>query len=424
MPVSPHPWHPRLPVVESAAFMPHRFLFASPLLAMPHQHGGCVYPDAVLTALHAAGMTIDYAWLAWPLRRDRVAMRDPLQAGYVDRGYIPGTRRLGGWRYRAPGEWCSHPPAASCEDSGAEPLPTTDEKRFFLELVRRTDPRAVLIDFTTTLPVLDGLLPEEREKLTVAVLTHNDIHRRTQLYRERQLPLDFRPLSRDEEAALLRRADVIVAIQEREAEEFREMVPDREIVVVPMPVKLQTRVSTLDEAPRCLFVGGYSGHNLDGLQWFLSEVWLGVLAAHPEAEFDVVGTVGKAVPSDTPRVRVHGSLSNLEPLYARASVCLVPLRFGTGLKIKLIEAMAHGRAVVSTPAGAEGFPELESGEVVPVAESAAAMASAINRLLSDRSVRREQVARQDAWLQSRFASAVAVRPLVDLFTSSAVPVLV
>ena len=395
--------------------MPHRLLFVSPLLSMPQQHGGCVYPDAVLTALHAAGMTIDYAWLAWPLRGDRVAMRDPLKAGYVDRGHIPGTRRLGAWRYRAPDEWYSHPHAAVREDSGVEPLPTEDEQRFFRDLVRRTNPRAVLIDFTTTLPLLDSLLPEERAKLTVAVLTHNVIHRRTQMYRERHLSLDFRPLVRAEETEMLRRADVIVAIQEREAEEFRHMVPGRQVIVVPMPVEQWHRVASPDKAPRCIFVGGYTGHNLDGLQWFLSEVWPGVLASFPDAEFDVVGTVGIAVPADAPRVRVHGPLKDLTSVYARASVSVVPLRFGTGLKIKLIEAMAHWRAVVATPAGAEGFAELEDGEVVPVTTNGAEMVTAINRLLSDSTLRAEQVARQNVWLRSRFASSVAVRPLVDVF---------
>ena len=401
--------------------MPDRLLFASPMLAMPHQHGGCVYPDAVLTALHAAGMAIDYAWLAWPLRRGRVAMRDPLQAGYVNRGHVPGTRRIGGWRFRAPGEWCPRPPAASRETPGVEPLPTADDKHFFWDLVHRTNPRSVLIDFTTTLPVLDDLRPVERNRLTVAVLTHNVIHRRTQLYRERGLSPDFRPLTRGEEAAMLRRADIIVAIQEREAEEFRKMLPDRRVIVVPMPVKLRAQVKLPEEAPRCLFIGGYSGHNLDGLRWLLSDVWPGVLAAQPDAELDVVGTVGEGVPAGSPRVLVHGPHNDLASIYARASVCLVPLRFGTGLKIKLIEAMAHGRAVVSTPAGAEGFPELEGGDVVPVAESASDMVAAIVSLLRDHRLREEQVARQNSWLQGRFASNVAVRPLIDLFMPAVIP---
>ena len=388
---------------------------------MPQQHGGCVYPDAVLSALHAAGIKIDYAWLAWPLRGNRVTMRDPLQASYVDRGHIPGTQRLGGWLFRTPSEWGRRLPETSVTELEIEPEPTEGDKSFFSDLVRRTHPAKILIDFTTTLPVLDGLLEAEREKLIVAVLTHNVIHRRTQLYRERNLPLDFRPLTRDEEAALLRRADVLVAIQEREAEEFREMVPERQVVLVPMPVNLRPLVSKTEEAPRCLFVGGYSGHNLDGLQWFLAEVWPRVLASHPDAEFDVVGTVGRAVPSNTPRVRVHGPLDELEGVYARATVCLVPLRFGTGLKIKLIEAMSHGRAVVSTPSGAEGFPELEDGEIAAVAETAADMVAAITLLFSDRQVRANQIARQNSWLQNHFGPSTAVRPIVDLFTSSSVP---
>ncbi len=399
-------------------------LFVSPLLAMPQQHGGCVYPHAILSALHSAGVSIDYAWLAWPLHRERLVMRDPLQAGYVRRGHVPGTVKLAALRFRSPRNRRSRPTTTSGESSKFEPLPTKDEQLFFQNLVRRVRPKIVLIDFTTTLPVLDSLSKEERANFQVAVLTHNLISRRTELYREHHLPLDFRPLNRAEEAALLRRADVIVAIQEREAEEFRALVPDREVVVVPMPVEIVSVAKPPEENARCLFVGGYSGHNLDGLRWFLSEVWPGVLAAIPEAGFDVVGTIGEAVPADAPHVRVHGSLNDLGSVYAQASVCVVPLRFGTGLKIKLIEAMAHGRAVVSTSAGAEGFPELESGEVVPVAENAADMVKAIVRLLRDRSLRGEQIARQKSWLQSRFESSIAVRPLLDLFMPVAVPALV
>ena len=63
-------------------------LFVSPLLAMPSQHGGCVYPNAVLTALHAAGTSIDYAWLAWPLRHDRLVTPE-----YAGRGRLSAENR-------------------------------------------------------------------------------------------------------------------------------------------------------------------------------------------------------------------------------------------------------------------------------------------------------------------------------------------
>lgn len=385
---------------------------------MPHQHGGCVYPDAVLSALHAAGSSIDYAWLAWPFRSKRLVMRDPLQAGYVDRGHVPGTIKVGGWRIRLPGNTRPRTPIGDSEKVEYEPPPTKYEQSFFRKLVIRIRPKIVLIDFATTLSVLDGLSVEERSELCVAVLTHNLVFRRTELYRERNLPLDFRPLNRVEEATLLRRADVIVAIQEREAEQFRTLVPDRKVVVVPMPVQIVRSASPTNGNPRCLFVGGYSGHNLDGLRWFLADVWPKVLILHPDALFDVVGTVGEAVSAETVRVCVHGAQSDLTEFYARATVCVVPLRFGTGLKIKLIEAMAHGRAVVSTLAGAEGFPELERGEVASVSITAAEMASSIAMLLLNDVARTEQIERQTVWLNNRFSGAKAVRPLISLLNGT------
>ena len=387
-------------------------LFISPLLAMPQQHGGCVYPDAVLRAMHAAGMAIDYVWLAWPLRSRRVIMRDPLRAPFVRSGFVPGTYLFGNLRVREPRDWWRRAPCLSGSAISVESLPGPNEQSFLRRLLRRVDARAILVDFATTLPVLDGLSVSERSRLRVAVLTHNLIYRRTELYRERGLPLDFRGLTREEEAALLRRADVIVAIQEREAAEFRKLVPDRKVVVVPMPVNsLQSRAEK-DTGKRCLFIGGHSGHNLDGLNWFLREVWPVVLARNPDADFDVVGTVGNAVPADAPKVHVYGQQDDLSTIYNQATVCIVPLRFGTGLKIKLVEAMVHGRVVVTTSAGAEGYSELEAGIVVTVADTSTAMAEAITHLLCDGAARKAQIARQDAWVKDHLAGFRAVAPLL------------
>ena len=340
-------------------------------------------------------------------------MRDPLRAPYVRSGFVPGTYLLGNWRVREPRDWWRWPPYVSGDAVSVESLPGPNEQSFLRRLLRRIDVRTVLVDFATTLPVLDGLTVSERAQLRVAVLTHNLIYRRTELYREHGLPLDFRGLTRDEEAALLRRADMIVAIQEREAAEFRKLVPDRKVVVVPMPVNSLRSRTGKDVGKRCLFIGGHSGHNLDGLNWFLREVWPVVLAHNPDADFDVVGTVGDAVPADIPKVHVYGQQDDLSSVYNQATVCIVPLRFGTGLKIKLVEAMVHGRAVVATSVGAEGYSELEAGMVVTVADTSTAMAKAITHLLCDGTARKAQIARQDAWVKDRLADFRAVAPLLD-----------
>src|SRR4030095_8894654 len=147
-------------------------LFISPLLAMPQQHGGCVYPDAVLRAMHAAGMAVDYVWLAWPLRGHRRVMRDPLRAPYVRCGFVPGTYLFGNWRVREPRDWWRCAPHVSHDAISMESLPGSNEQSFLRRLLRRVNVRAVLVDFATTLPVLDGLSVCERAQLRVAVLTH------------------------------------------------------------------------------------------------------------------------------------------------------------------------------------------------------------------------------------------------------------
>jgi len=393
-------------------------LFVSPLLAMPKQHGGCVYPHAVLQALHAAGLSIDYAWLAWPLRSRRAFMRNPLQASYVRKSYVPGTWQLGQWRMRAPSEWWPQPSAPDSGEACAEALPGPAEQAFIRQLIQRTGIRTILIDFASTLPVLDTLSPSERAQLHVAVLTHNLNSRRTELYQEHGQPLDFLPMTAAEEASLLDRADTIVAIQEREAEAFRSMLPRKTVVTVPIPVCPEPLPASGETDPVCLFVGGYSGHNLAGLAWLLREVWPRVLRECPDARLDVAGTVADAVPDGTPGVCRVGPVEDLRDAYSTARIALAPLPMGTGLKIKVIEAMGWGRPVVTTSAGAEGFAALEQGWVAVVADSPDDFAAAVVRLLRSPDEWQQVVRRQLSWIEEYCTPGKAIFPLLEAWSSS------
>ncbi|HEY5893573.1 MAG TPA: glycosyltransferase family 4 protein [Chthoniobacterales bacterium] len=387
-----------------------RLLFFSNLLATPNQHGGCVYPHGILTELHRQGFHIEYAWLGAPLHSGRLVMRDPLVAKYIARGWVRGARKLG--PYLVPDTlrgWLGLRPEA---DDG-EHFPFPVEQAFAARLIRRLRPDAVLVDGTCTLPILDQLTPTERKRLHVAVLTHNLNSRRTHLYRENGQPLDFMAMTAEEETALLDRADVVVAIQEREAEAFHTMLPHKPVVTVPMPIRPDPIPPVTGGTPVCLFVGGHSGHNLAGLSWLLRDVWPVVLRECPEARLHVAGTVGQAVPSGTPQVRALGPVEELREAYAPSQVALAPLPMGTGLKIKVIEAMGWGRPVVTTTAGAEGFVELERGELAVVAETPEAFAAAIIRLLRSSEERQRVVSRQLAWIEQRCCPAKAIAPLLE-----------
>ena len=221
-------------------------------------------------------------------------------------------------------------------------------------------------------------------------------------------------MTRAEETALLERADVVVAIQDREAAAFREMLPQKRVVTVPMPLTPQPQPAHAEIPGRCLFVGGYSGHNIEAVQWLLSEIWPFVHVAQPQAELVIAGTVGRAVTNPPPGVRAIGPVENLKTEYAASSVCVVPLPLGTGLKIKLVEAMSYGRAVLTTPAGAEGFPELEAGHLAIVEGEARAFAEQLVRLLGSASERAEVVRRQLAWIEKFLNPEAALAQLAAL----------
>lgn len=394
-----------------------KLLFFSHLIALRRHHGGCVYPHAILSALHRRGIRIEYAWLGQPLSSLRRLMHDPLDADFIHRGWVRGARRVG--RFLVPDSPTaffrpsSTPPHG---DAGHEHLATAAEQAFASDVVNRAGATAVLVDGTATLTILDRLAPAVRARLHVAVLTHNVNSRRTALHRAHGHPPDFLPMTADEEEALLARADTVVAIQEREAETFRAMLPGHAVVTVPMPVTPGPVAG--DASPRpCLFLGGHSGHNLAALRWLLEEIWPRVRAAEPAAQLVIAGTVAAAAVPAPPGVRLAGPVDDLPRLYAETGLSLVPLPMGTGLKIKLVEAMGHGHPVVTTSAGAEGFAELEAGRVAVVADDPAEFAEELVELLRRPAWRETVALRQRAWLARTLAPDTAIAPLARLWAA-------
>ena len=194
----------------------------------------------------------------------------------------------------------------------------------------------------------------------------------------RVTPPDF---NEAREGAGMSGMSAVIAIQWDDAEVFRRLAPaDSEVVVCPVSVTAGALVR--DPQPgRCLFVGSGSLPNVDGLRWFLDACWPAVRRACPHAELHVVGTVCARTGAVPRGVLLRGEVDDLAPEYAAASAVLVPLRTGSGLKVKIIEALVHGAAVVTTPVGAQGLSGLPASFLV--AEGDAAFADEVVRVLSD-----------------------------------------
>lgn len=124
--------------------------------------------------------------------------------------------------------------------------------------------------------------------------------------------------------------------------------------------------------------------NVDGVLHFIHEIWPRIAERHPQARCKIIG--GSPAPSlqalAGPRVELTGFVPDLRPHLASAAAIVVPVRLGGGTRLKIVEGMAMGKAIVSTSLGAEGI-EAVPGRDLLIANDPAAFADEVGRLLAD-----------------------------------------
>jgi glycosyltransferase involved in cell wall biosynthesis len=145
-------------------------------------------------------------------------------------------------------------------------------------------------------------------------------------------------------------------------------------------------------APLITFVGAMDWEpNVDGVEYFCAEVWPSIKDEVPQARFRIVGRnpgsrVQKWAAIDA-SIEVTGRVPSVVDHLRQSAVVIVPLRIGGGTRLKIYEAMAAGRAVVSTTIGAEGL-DVHHGLDITLADDARSFAQAVIALLRDPELRR------------------------------------
>jgi glycosyltransferase involved in cell wall biosynthesis len=155
--------------------------------------------------------------------------------------------------------------------------------------------------------------------------------------------------------------------------------------------------------------------NVDAVVYFCQEMWPRIRTELPSAVFQIVGRNPhgrvKGLASDS--VQVTGTVPSVMEYLCNATVVVVPLRIGGGTRLKIFEAMAMGKAVISTSIGAEGL-DVQSGRDLVLADDAPAFTDAIIQLVRDAALRRKyeqaatKLAAQYDWsnIAQRFAEVL------------------
>lgn len=274
--------------------------------------------------------------------------------------------------------------------------PVTIDKFLYTEVFRRY--AELLASTTVDVIVCDFLVPASlmhwRTPPPTILFTHNvEAQVWERHYKVTTNPLmktacwlESRALARTERHCL-ELADHVVAVSENDRAFFLQYVEPSRVSVIPTGVDTEYFQPSPDpEQPdTTVFTGTMDWMpNEDGVAYFVDKIFPLVRREIPNAAFWAVGRrpPRRVQALASGNVVVTGAVDDIRPYLGKAAVCVVPLRSGSGTRIKIFEAMAMGKAVVSTTMGAEGLP-VRHGENIILADDPADFARRVVQLLRD-----------------------------------------
>ena len=189
------------------------------------------------------------------------------------------------------------------------------------------------------------------------------------------------------------------------------------IVVIPFHVPLPEKpLSSVGDSNRILYFGGYQHPpNADAADRLVRVILPCVRRHHAAAELDLVGAPTERVEALAGRaVRVTGHVESVEPYLAAAGVVAIPIRLGGGMRVKVLESLAAGKAVVASSRAVEGL-DVKPGRDLLLAETDDEFCVAISALLADEARRLEMGSAARRWAAANFDVDRAVKSYEALY---------
>lgn len=278
-------------------------------------------------------------------------------------------------------------------------------------------PDVVVVEYVFLSACLERLGRSGSRPTLTVIDTHDIMHQRTAAYATAGLAPQWFHTTYAEERRGLARAGIVLAISEGDARVLQEMLPGRTVLTVPHGYVLQRAPPEEALAGRLLFVASHNDLNVHGLRWFLDEVWPQLRAGTLDPELVVCGQICEKLGAVPAGVILRGFTPSLSAEYANARVVINPVHAGTGLKVKVVEALCHGRPVISTQAGAEGISTGESQGVL-IADTASEFAETARRLLEHAGQCNRLSAAAAAHATRRFSPDSAFAPFMDYLAAA------
>ena len=249
---------------------------------------------------------------------------------------------------------------------------------------------------------------------------------RREYFKKGLLAMEQRLLERYE-ADMINTYDATVVVNPLEHIELRAQFPRRSIFHIPIAVDIEWLGQDLGVRPEpdtIAFLGSLNvSHNEDTVLHFLREIFPLIRARRPGAQFLCVGekpTRKILEHRNDPGVKITGRVDDFRPWVRRAQLFMNSVRFGTGIKVKILEAMAMGVPVVTTTIGNSGLGARNEYEIL-VADQPRTFADAVIRLFEDAPLRERIAANALALVRSRYSIRGIAEAWKDLFVKCGHP---
>lgn len=210
-----------------------------------------------------------------------------------------------------------------------------------------------------------------KDKTLVVLDTIDILSQRALEFKNNGIVFPF-SISLEQEINEIDQFDAAIAIQDREATLIKQMVKKTHVIQTRIDLFTPLPPPTIKKTKKILFVGGLNECNTQGIDWFIRNVWPEIIDSMRDIELHIVGRVTKGIAPELQQdsIFIHGFVENITSFYRDADICINPVFFGTGLKIKSVEAIGHSRPLITTNVGIDG--------ITPYPEHACLVANTVN----------------------------------------------
>ena len=259
-----------------------------------------------------------------------------------------------------------------------------------IEILKKNDFDIVHVDGLPPSAYIDVIRAHSKAKISMRahnvehVIWERIVEEEKNLLKKLYLSIQVKRLKKYEINALSK-CDVVMAISKEDEDTIKICSPSTKTIVVPAGMDIDDTFKDSSNHQDLFFIGSFDWQpNLQGIEWFFENVWNDVRKNFPSLRFVIAG---KKMPASITNLKgdnvvVAGEVPDAKQFILNHEIMIVPLVSGSGIRIKIVEAMALGKTIIATTIAAEGL-GLTDGENILIANNADEFVKHIAKCLSD-----------------------------------------